>query len=282
MPGKARVSRHAKRRRAAIAAFGRSLYQGCRRAAPWILLLLIIIGLPALAVVGWDRGLRSDFFNVVAVDVEGVEQTTVREVESAVGFTGSGINIFTLDPELGRRRIERLPWIKSAVVTRVLPDRLRVVVEERRAHGVVVRDGLWLVDADGNVFAPVDRDPRIDAPIISLPRVSRTVPQTDRERERIRESIRIAALYRSHGLHAWDRLAEVEIDPMSGFTLITEKRGLRILLGEGRMEARMKRLEDVFQALERKEISDATVVRLDGDGALRHVAVSTRRPRIGP
>ncbi len=281
MPGKARVSRRARRRRAAVASFGRSLFEGCRRAAPWLLLLVIIIGLPALAIVGWDKGLRSDFFNVVAVDVEGVSQTPVRAVQSAVGFTGTGINIFTLDPELGRRRVERLPWVKAAAVTRVLPDRMKVVVEERQAHGVIVRDGLWLVDVDGNVFAPVDRDPQLNAPIISLPGVGRSVPQTEAERIRIREAMLISRLYEKHGLDAWDRLAEVEIDPVAGYSLITEKRGLRVLLGEGRMEARLSRLEDVFQALERKEISDATLVRLDGDGALQHVAVSTQRPRTG-
>lgn len=249
---------------------------------PWFVLLAIVIGIPSLAIVGWEKGLRSEFFNVVGVDVEGAQQTPRQDIEAAVGFTGTGINIFTLDPELGRRRVERLPWVKGATVTRVLPDRMKVTVEERKAHGVVIRDGLWLVDIDGHVFAPVDRNPELDAPVIALPGVLRSVPQTNAERRRIREAMNIAHLYKKQGLDNWDRLAEVEIDPVSGFALITEKRGLRVLLGEGRMEARLARLEDVFQALERKEIADATLVRLDGDGALRHVAVTTQRPRIGP
>jgi cell division protein FtsQ len=281
MPRKARISRRTRRRRAAVGTLAGHLIRGCRAAVPWVLLLAIVIGLPTAADVGWKRVLRSEFFDLSGVDIEGAQETSVAAIERSVGYTGARVNIFTIDPELGRRRVEQLPWIQSATVTRVLPDRLRVKVVERLAAGIVMRDGVWLIDSEGSIFAPLDRDPDLDVPIISLPGVTRGREQTAAEKRRIQEALRIAALYQKRGLDAWTRLAEVEIDPIAGYVLITEKHRLRILLGEGRMEARLIRLEDVYRALERKEIVDARVVRLDGDGALRYVAVRTDRPRIG-
>ncbi len=55
-----------------------------------------------------------------------------------------------LDPRAVKARIERLPWIAAASVTRVLPDGVSIAVVERRAAVVWRHDGReWLVDPTG-------------------------------------------------------------------------------------------------------------------------------------
>ena len=281
MPRKARINRRARRRRATVISYAGSFVKGIRRATPWVLLASIVIGLPVAAYVGWEKALRADFFHVTGVDLEGATHTQISDVERVIGITGPDVNIFTIDPEYGRKRVEQLPWVKRASVNRVLPDRIRVSLVERVAAGVVMRDGLWLMEEDGSVFATMEQAPALDLPIISIPGAIRGSEQTEDEKRRIREALRIAALYQKLGLDSWTRLAEVEIDPVTGYALVTEERRLRVLLGDGRMEARLGRLEHVYQALEREKVAGARVIRLDGDGALRHVAVRTDRPGIG-
>ncbi len=78
-----------------------------------------------------------------------------------------GINIFRLSPGHIARRLKRHPWIRSASVSRILPDKLRIRVTEREARGAVLftqKSGrcapgqpcretpFYLVDEQGEVF----------------------------------------------------------------------------------------------------------------------------------
>ena len=136
-----------------------------------------------------------------------------------------------------------------------------------------MRGGLFLLDEEGEPFAKLDRDPGLDLPIVVMLDVRRGTPVTNEERQRILDALRIARLYEASGLNKWDRLAEVQVDMMLGYTLVTEKKGLQVALGDGRIEDRLSRLEDVFRALDRQDLGKVTYVRLDGEGALRHVAI---------
>jgi len=60
-----------------------------------------------------------------------------------------------VDPGAAARGVERLPWVKHAVVLRQWPDAVRITVTERVALGSVARGGGgWAeVDASGHVLA---------------------------------------------------------------------------------------------------------------------------------
>ncbi|MFL6466556.1 MAG: cell division protein FtsQ/DivIB, partial [Pyrinomonadaceae bacterium] len=56
-----------------------------------------------------------------------------------------------------KAKLEKLPFIKSASVTRVLPGAVRVQVTERRPQAIVNRSGHeYLVDAEGEILSQVD------------------------------------------------------------------------------------------------------------------------------
>jgi cell division protein FtsQ len=78
-----------------------------------------------------------------------VVHTTRDQVDSIVREELRG-NFFTVDLEATRAAFEKLPWVRSATLRRVWPDRLEVAVEE---HTAVAR---WrdtaLVDDRGEIF----------------------------------------------------------------------------------------------------------------------------------
>jgi cell division protein FtsQ len=93
-----------------------------------------------------------------ASDSEILDAVDLQRVRSFVAF----------DPIATRQRIERLPWIDTAVVERVLPDRLIVKVRERRPfaaweHG----DRDVLIDATGRQLASFARGQAADLPRIA-------------------------------------------------------------------------------------------------------------------
>jgi cell division protein FtsQ len=77
-----------------------------------------------------------------------------------LGIFGADVerNIFTVSLDQRRVELERLPWVSHATVMRLLPNRMRVLVEERTPVAFV-RQGnrIGLVDASGVLLdMPVD------------------------------------------------------------------------------------------------------------------------------
>ncbi len=66
------------------------------------------------------------------LDVRGVERTGSFEIQKRIGAP-IGAVIFDVDPARARAAIEELDWVRHAAVIRLLPNRIVVIVEERRA-----------------------------------------------------------------------------------------------------------------------------------------------------
>ncbi len=243
-----------------------------RRAAPWVLLLAVIVSLPVAAVYGWRYGVQSSNFHIRAVNVEGNARVSDEEIHAAIGYEGPGTNIFTIDPDEAASAIKaQLPWVKKAVVDRTLPDRIDVTIEERTFGGIALIGSLMLVDVQGVPFKPLEHEQGMDMAVVTGmgDAVEGMGPEAH---DRIKEALKIIELYDKVGVSAHDRLAEVHIDPVAGYSLITEQQGVRVLIGEGNLERRLERLREVFVELERREM-EVSLVRLDNEWSLERVAV---------
>jgi cell division protein FtsQ len=87
------------------------------------------------------------------VNVSGRVFTTPRDIFNALEVP-VGAPLLTLDPEQARQRLEALPWVKHAVVERVLPYGVRIDLIERTPIALWQTRGgdFHLVDADGVVI----------------------------------------------------------------------------------------------------------------------------------
>ena len=82
--------------------------------------------------------------------------TPDSDIFDAAGLNGS-TSALLFDPLAAQKRIEKLPWIERASVTRRLPDTVLIEVRERQAFALWRRsDALYLIDAGGRVLAQTD------------------------------------------------------------------------------------------------------------------------------
>lgn len=111
-------------------------------------------------------------FAVRDVVVEGRGHTDKVALYVAIGAS-AGAPIFAFDPAAANDRIGRLPWVASATVERLLPDVIRVRLEERvpiarwQHEGktvVIDREGTTLPDARPEQFATLPLVVGKDAP----------------------------------------------------------------------------------------------------------------------
>lgn len=84
--------------------------------------------------------------------VEGRRETPKARLLAALGVE-RGTPILTFDPHAARRRVEALPWVRSAAIERLLPDTVLLRLEERSPLALWQRDGSFtLIDDAGEVI----------------------------------------------------------------------------------------------------------------------------------
>lgn len=99
------------------------------------LVLAIVVGVLFFA--GYRAAASASFFQIRNVGVQGTSRVASGEVETLVRKEVEKTGVWNADLRGMNARLERLPWIRTAVVSRVLPDGIRVRVVERVPRAVV-------------------------------------------------------------------------------------------------------------------------------------------------
>ena len=101
------------------------------------------------------QGLHSQFMAKTGLQVkhlllEGRKNTDTSAVVAAIGLKNTQMSIFSIDVSAIQQRLENLGWVKNASVSRIFPDTLYVVIQERVPVAVLQRQGIFtLIDIDG-------------------------------------------------------------------------------------------------------------------------------------
>ena len=146
-----------------------------RRTAARLSLVVLMWGAGAVGVLttlvlGARWAVSPGQFGLQTVSVKGASEAIDSEIQALVE-PWRGENLLTLDLNAVEQKLRTHPWIGSSGSVRIqrrLPGSLVVTVDERKAGGLALLDGVvWLLDSNG---MPVDRyGPRYarhDFPII--------------------------------------------------------------------------------------------------------------------
>lgn len=110
--------------------------------------LAVIIGV--LLFTGYRAAASASFFQARNVDVSGTSRASSDEIKAIVLSGVAQTGVWNADLNAITQKLKKIGWVKEAVVSRVLPDGLRVRVIERVPRAVVRMDAgkfVW-VDED--------------------------------------------------------------------------------------------------------------------------------------
>ena len=111
-----------------------------------------------------EAGLRID-----DILVTGRSQTSRQDLLAALRLR-RGAPMFGFDPEQTRQRIEQLPWVKRAVVERMLPGTVMLHSDERTPLALWQNRGVFqLIDEEGVVILKKGLERFSDLPIVVGP-----------------------------------------------------------------------------------------------------------------
>lgn len=97
--------------------------------------LAVIVGVLIFA--GYRVAASASFFQVRKVEVQGNSRVSAEEVQAIVRKEVEKTGVWKADLKGMNARLEKMTWIRTAVVTRVLPDGIRVRITERVPRAVV-------------------------------------------------------------------------------------------------------------------------------------------------
>ena len=164
MKNKSAAPAAAKKRRPAAA---RTTRTGARRSArttngvanfvvPLFFIFCILFCLGFLGFMGYRTVTASEFFGVKKIEVRGLERASRGDIEKIVANLANGPGVWNADLKEIKDRVEKLAFVKSAAVSRVLPDGVRVNLVEREPRAIVrLQAGDYWVDEEGVILAMV-------------------------------------------------------------------------------------------------------------------------------
>lgn len=203
-------------------------------AVPWLQVGMGAAILLAAAMVPWGTSqvLSAMDRQILAIDVTGTLVGENRtDLERKAG-DWIGKSFFATDLSEIKTELERRPWVESAAVRRVWPDRLAIEIREKKPLAYWNSDRL--VSRTGELFSPDN------------PEVAGRLPRLAGPDERVRDVIRMARTMSDtlagHGLG----FAGLTLEQRGAWTLSLAN-GIEVVLGRDQVEERFTRFLTVYE-----------------------------------
>jgi len=204
-------------------------------AVPWLQVGLgaVIVLLAALVPWGTGKILGAMDQQIMAVDINGEFMGDSRVAVERAASNWIGKSYFSTDLSEIKAALEQRPWVDSAAVKRVWPDRLVIDIREKKPLAYWT-DGR-LVSRTGELFAPAN------------PEVAGRLPQLAGPDERVRDVIRMAQVLSEQLAGRGLGFAGLELEPRGAWTLRLTN-GIEVVLGRDQVEQRFERFVTVYES----------------------------------
>jgi cell division protein FtsQ len=134
-------------------------------------------------------------FHVAAVRVYGAERVPHAELIQLAQIT-RGMSLLRINVERIRAQIMQHPWIREALVRRVYPNELEVIVYERRPTAILEHGNGYVIDGEGYLLSQAT-----PAEAATLPRLVARLSHTPPLGERLTDPAIHAGLRLLHQAH---------------------------------------------------------------------------------
>jgi len=207
-----------------------------------------------LAVLGAVAGLVALYMSPVArvqgTEVSGMVYVPGGDIESLAGLEGD--SMFTADTAAAERRIEELPMIKDATITRSWPQTIRIEVVERQPWAIWQAAGTSYVVDDAGVVLPATASEGLPAIVVS------TGAPVDLQPGQVVDQDAVALTRSLMDLVPAQlalNVATFEWSDASGLTLTTDA-GYRVVLGDSQnMDYKLAVWREIEEQLGRESMS---------------------------
>lgn len=224
-------------RRRRLARRARALGQGA-------LALVAVASLLGAGALGVRWLLTSPRFAVADVQVRGTSRLGATEIIAASGIR-RGANLWRLDARAAAAGVESLAAVRRAEVVRTFPNRVTIVVEERRPFTLVHAGRLHWIDEEGVRVASEARAVSVSLPVISGLTDEEIAAASRAPSERVLTGVRLIRTLLRAGSPLVSQISEVDVGRTDGPVLYTVD-GIEVRIGADEWDSRIPRLVGVL------------------------------------
>lgn len=238
-----------------------------RKVFSFVCKLLGVVGISAGLYLGARKGfnwllLKNPDYNVRELSVE-TDGVLAREVVLEAADVHKGSNIFLVNLTRAKARVEALPLVEKAQVSRQMPNRISIQINERKPvawiapdhhasarEEVVASADSHLIDAHG-VLLPVTHAAPEDRylPIIRNYTGGPRQDGLEAEGEEIKAALDLLHAQQDSMIAARFQIQEIDLAKHFGLQ-VTDRNGLQVLFDLDDMDKQLKRLDGALQALD--------------------------------
>ncbi|HLO67676.1 MAG TPA: FtsQ-type POTRA domain-containing protein [Holophaga sp.] len=176
---------------------------------PWArvaLVALLVSGAAYAAVELGHRFLGLQKLTIEQVSISGCRGERLEQAQAIADRLCLGKPLFWFDADRLRETLESRRWVKGLLIRRDPPDRLSLVIEERKPILWLVRpEGVFLVSDDGIVLDRLNQVDLSAIPVVADPKSQEDGPMV--------QLIRAATSLRNRQKEFYDRLTELRWSP---------------------------------------------------------------------
>ncbi len=202
-----------------------------------------------------DNWLKAEnSFLVKEIIIEGNHRCQRAEIIKALNLDSRQL-IFTFSLMRAQQRITALPFVQQAIISRRLPDRLQIVIKERRPVALFYLGDLYLVDSEGLVIAPAPKAEKLDFPLISGVSLPEWQKRTQVWQGLLKKATSLLKIWQRQRPELPEKIAQIVLDEACGLTLFTTGRDWELQLGFENYDERLERWQQVLKVLGKRALT---------------------------
>ncbi|MBI3018669.1 MAG: FtsQ-type POTRA domain-containing protein [Deltaproteobacteria bacterium] len=185
--------------------------------------------------------------------VSATEHISEEELKALVRIP-AGKNIFDVDLGVLEMAMKKHPWIETVKVFRMLPNKIKFIIEEKKPVALLSQDSLYFLNVEGKKIAQVRAGENTDFLIVS----GLTFSQVE-SGALVLQAYELAEEYQKNTFLKDLTLSEVHWDETLGFFLFTKHPSFEIRVGKDEYSKKFARLEKVLKDLAHKSLAPKLV-----------------------
>ena len=162
-----------------------------------------------LVVVVYRAAASASFFQIKKVETKGASRASVQDIQAAVRRDVSETGVWRADLQAISAHLESLPWVRKAIVTRVLPDGIRVRITERQPRAVVRTSSGRIMWVDDDAVYLGEMEPTDQMPSFFLRGWSEEQNGQAQNRARVAKFLELQKEWEAQGVS--ERVSEVNV-----------------------------------------------------------------------
>lgn len=214
-------------------------------------------------------------FAIEGVEAQGSQRYDEHELLALAGIK-RGANLFSVDLAAAERKLAEDPWIEAAHVSRKLPNKLSITVQELSAVAAAVVDGtIYLVTREGRPIKPLQAGDFGDYPVITGITAEQLGEDRHMAEERLALGVNILDYYRRTSLNQAFPAQEVLMDIDGRIELTVGSPAITLQLGRTDFRQKLLMAARIVSSLRAKGETPG-ILFLDNEAHPERVVVRMR------